>query len=372
MKKLFIFLLAWLCSNFTLIAQSDSIFPEMKYRTWVMPYKTGYKQVLFELKDSSVMISNSARKRDYSTGHYTVSKLDVKNISEIKYAKKGKGYSILIGGASGFALGGAAVAIIYEDYKVKHVGEAFGNFFLAALIPVAAMGIGIGVGALISGPKRTIPVNGSQNTYDLYKARLNDIVLKNTLSVCLRDIDSNNYHAVIYHGKAWMIENLRVTRYRNGDSITQAKDSGAWVNARSGAMCWYRDDYMHNKKKGLLYNWMVVNDKRGLCPEGWHVATYEEWSILIAHMAGDDKSKTVTSTGKKNPFLDPEYNFTYRAGYRDKTGNFSIYPLNAQFWTSTSVDSVLAKALFLHKQANGIFFSETDKQTGLSVRCVRD
>jgi uncharacterized protein (TIGR02145 family) len=382
MNKLFIVLLAMLCSNFGLMAQSDSIFPEMKFRTWVIPYKRGTTQVLFELKDSSVMVSNSARKTDYNTGHYAVSKLDIKNITEIKYAKKGRGYGRLIGGVSGFAIGIAVDAIKYDEMfgnlESDEWGRAIGNFFIAALLPIATAGIGAGIGALVSGFKRTIPIYGSQTEYDIKKASLNKVVLKKDSSLWFNDIDGNNYNAVIYQGKAWMTENLRVTRYKNGDSITKANDSATWKNARSGAICWFKNDYMQLKEQGLLYNWKAVADNRGLCPEGWHVATYEEWSALIARLSGDDKSKSliptgdIPVTGNKNLLFDRNFSFVFRSGYRDQTGHFSTYPLNAQWWTSTSQDSAMAKAIVLQYKSNLIFAPDFPREMGLSVRCVRD
>jgi uncharacterized protein (TIGR02145 family) len=382
MKKLFILLIAGLCSNSILIAQSDSIFPEMKYRTWVKPYKRGTNQVLFQLKDTSVMISNSVLKKEYNTGHYTVSDLDVKNISEINYAKKGRGYGLLIGGASGFAIGIAVDALKWDDMfgnlESDEWGRAIGNFFIAALLPIATAGIGVGIGTLISGFKHTIPIYGSQKEYDIMKARLNEVAVKKEPSLWVKDIDGNNYNSVVYQGKAWMTENLRVTRYRNGDSIAEAKDSTSWKNAPSGARCWFKNEYMQITEQGLLYNWKAVADNRGLCPESWHVATYEEWYALVARLAGDEKSQTFTSsgntgvTGTNNLLFDRDFSFVFRSGYRDKTGSFSSYPLNAQWWTSTSQDSTTAKALVLQFKTNLISISGLNKEMGLSIRCVRD
>lgn len=39
---------------------------------------------------------------------------------------------------------------------------------------------------------------------------------------------------------------------------------------------------------GRLYNWFAVVDERGLCPEGWHVSTIENWQHLIDDLGGDE------------------------------------------------------------------------------------
>ena len=36
----------------------------------------------------------------------------------------------------------------------------------------------------------------------------------------------------------WMVKNLDVCTYRNGDVIPQVTDSAKWVNITKGAWCW--------------------------------------------------------------------------------------------------------------------------------------
>ena len=57
-----------------------------------------------------------------------------------------------------------------------------------------------------------------------------------------------------------MAGNLRVTHYRNGDSIPNVTDSEQWRALETGAYCWYDNDSSANKIYGALYNWMVVDD----------------------------------------------------------------------------------------------------------------
>lgn len=96
------------------------------------------------------------------------------------------------------------------------------------------------------------------------------------------DIDGNSYPTVVYtNGKEWMAENLRTTRYSNGDSLTHAITTFDWQNNLGGAWCHYDNDSLNELLYGKLYNVGSVRDERGVCPSGWHVPAKEEWTSLL-------------------------------------------------------------------------------------------
>ena len=64
----------------------------------------------------------------------------------------------------------------------------------------------------------------------------------------------------------WMVENLNVDRFRNGDLIPEIKSPNEWEKAgKSGkpAWCYFENDDLNGEKYGKLYNWFAVNDLRG-------------------------------------------------------------------------------------------------------------
>ena len=61
----------------------------------------------------------------------------------------------------------------------------------------------------------------------------------------------------------WMLKNLDVSTYRNGDPIPQVTDSIQWVNLTSGAWCYYNNDPGSGRIYHKLYNWFTINDWRG-------------------------------------------------------------------------------------------------------------
>src|SRR6476661_4573763 len=84
--------------------------------------------------------------------------------------------------------------------------------------------------------------------------------------------NSNNkgpYQTIKINDQVWMLENLAVDHFRNGDSIPEAKTVEEWV--RSGkearpAWCYYENNIDSGAKYGKLYNWYAVNDPRTIAP----------------------------------------------------------------------------------------------------------
>src|ERR1700752_2321136 len=50
------------------------------------------------------------------------------------------------------------------------------------------------------------------------------------------DIDGNVYKTIRIGNQVWMAENLRVTRYRNGQAIQHVPDASIWAGLGSGTV----------------------------------------------------------------------------------------------------------------------------------------
>lgn len=71
-----------------------------------------------------------------------------------------------------------------------------------------------------------------QNIIDEVTNNINK--LKNHFN--LFDIDGNKYSYVTIGNQVWMAENLRVSRYRNGDNIQNVTDDTTWIGLTTGAV----------------------------------------------------------------------------------------------------------------------------------------
>ncbi len=94
----------------------------------------------------------------------------------------------------------------------------------------------------------------------------------------------NIYHTVTIGTQVWMLENLKVTHYRNGDSIPEIRDSIPWVNQTTGAWSYFNNHPGSGAVYGCLYNGHAVTDSRGLAPLGWHIPSDEEWKTLEIYL----------------------------------------------------------------------------------------
>lgn len=204
------------------------------------------------------------------------------------------------------------------------------------------------------------------------------------------DFDGNQYHTIIIGDQEWMMENLKVTHYRNGDPIPHITDSNGWVGTSNGAYCVYGNQPYHADTYGHLYNWFAVNDSRGLAPEGWHVPTDDDIKELEIYLGMSQNQTNSTgwrgsNEGSKlagsadlwiNGLLenDPEFNisgFRLRpGGCRNDNGDFYCLTANGFFWSS-SESSSSAWSRYLYYPYTTVNRSTMNKHYGFSVRCVR-
>jgi uncharacterized protein (TIGR02145 family) len=193
------------------------------------------------------------------------------------------------------------------------------------------------------------------------------------------DCDGNYYNTITIGTQVWMIENMKNTKYCNGDPIPVVTDSAQWFNLTNGAYCNYNNDENNVATYGRLYNWFAVVDQRGIAPTGWHVATADDWDTLTTFLGGytvaGGKLKetgtnhwTIPNTGATN-----ESGFTaLPGGSRDWGCPFRLIGSYGNWWTSTEDDVLSGYYRFLYNTGTDIANPPNYKVSGLSVRCVKD
>jgi uncharacterized protein (TIGR02145 family) len=184
--------------------------------------------------------------------------------------------------------------------------------------------------------------------------------------------DGDAYETVIIGEQEWMAENLKVTHYSNGDEIPTGYSNSDWTSLSTGIYAVYNNNEGHQDTYGYLYNWYAVDDDRGVCPEGWHVPTNNEWNILSNYLGGSSiaggKMKTF------GPGATNETGFTgLRGGYRNgSSGTYGSMGSYGYFWSSTEYGNGYAWLRRLGYNNSEIYLGSYYKRYGFSVRCVRD
>lgn len=193
------------------------------------------------------------------------------------------------------------------------------------------------------------------------------------------DIDGYIYEVLEIGNQFWMIDNLRVSRYRNGDLIPVEHDNENWDNLKIGACCNYENNHEYYEEYGKLYNWYAVDDNRGLAPEGWHIPSNEEWQILIDYLGGNEiaggKLKEAGSKhwGIENKDATNESDFcAIPGGDRSFHGSFTHIGSHGYWWSSSEVTSGSAKCKIIGYCYNNISDFCLNKSAGLSIRCIKD
>lgn len=201
-----------------------------------------------------------------------------------------------------------------------------------------------------------------------------------TKAITVTDIDGNVYNTITIGTQIWMVENLKVTRYRNGDPILNITDNAAWAGSTTGADCWYGNNVANKDTYGALYNWYAVNENRNIAPAGWHVPTEAERDMLdnflggVSVAGGKLKEAGISHWGSPNTGASNSSGFTaFPAGYRiGSTGTFDKLTWHTYLWSSTQKDAITAFRRQLKFDSEGVAIFYGDLKSGFSVRLVKD
>ncbi len=196
----------------------------------------------------------------------------------------------------------------------------------------------------------------------------------------ISDVDGNVYRYIeMCDGKEWLIENLTVSKYRNGDDIPQVQDPAEWATLTTGAWCYYLNDSSYGTVFGKLYNWYAVNDSRGIAPQGWRVAAKEDWKELTDCLGGDNvaggKLKEIGSSHWMTPNVGAVNTSGFSAlpgGGRSSKGDFTMVDNLGIYWTETNYDELQAWIRHLSYSNTYVVEFYNDKRNGFSVRVVKE
>jgi uncharacterized protein (TIGR02145 family) len=191
------------------------------------------------------------------------------------------------------------------------------------------------------------------------------------------DTDNNNYSTVRIGSQTWMAENLNVGAQINGNQ--QQTNNGI---AEKYA---YNDNSANCDIYGGLYQWDEImqyntnNGAKGLCPNGWHIPTDDEFNTLSDYLGGEDVAGGKLKETTLTHWLAPNTGATNSSGFTALPGgnlsNTAIFQnLNdsAYFWSSSVFSSSGAWARYLGSDNSELGRNSLAINKGFSVRCIHD
>jgi uncharacterized protein (TIGR02145 family) len=200
----------------------------------------------------------------------------------------------------------------------------------------------------------------------------------------LLDVEGNTYKTVTIGTQDWMAENLKTTKYRNGDLIGTTTPAGFDIyNEITPKYQWaYAGSENYVATYGRLYTWYAVTDSRNVCPTGWHVPTASEWTVLVTFVGGwETAGGKLKETGtahwqSPNTGATNETGFTaLPSGRRDYANDFDDLGSDGYWWSSTSSSTEgSGVGRTINYYVSSIYVDEVSsrKHSGYSVRCVKD
>jgi uncharacterized protein (TIGR02145 family) len=215
------------------------------------------------------------------------------------------------------------------------------------------------------------------NLYYQISQKLERLIGVTSKVVLVPPIPPTPIPTVIIGSQEWMLENLNVDSYLNGDLIQEVQDQTAWAALTTGAWCYYQNNTANGVIYGKLYNWYAVNDPRGLAPTGFHIPSDAEWTTLTTTLGGSAVAGGELKEVGLTHWNSPNTGATNSSGWTglpggNRTPTFGAIGRGGNWWSSTEADSTTAYKYSIEYQRVSVVDGTTNKTVGYSVRAIKN
>lgn len=220
--------------------------------------------------------------------------------------------------------------------------------------------------------------------------------------VSVQDVDGNLYGTVLIGSQCWMKENMRAVHFADGSSVTLSDTVSYEI-----PYCYFpNNDSTTFATYGLLYNWAAATNRstalyalnntvQGICPDGWHLPTNDDWNVLTTFLAtqpacvcgaeSKNIAKSLASTSGWAPVMmsgtvccvgqNQGNNNASGFGalpagiYRNKMADFGSC---ACFWSATPSSNGMNTQSLFGESTQLSAYSDESGASGFSVRCLKN
>ncbi len=232
----------------------------------------------------------------------------------------------------------------------------------------------------------------------------------------VKDICGNTYNYVKIGEQYWTAENMRCNKYdtqseRKGETLSTSSSyifAPYYIDASNKAY-WEDDESMNLSSEqvshlGYLYNWAAAvglesesaaksqatpfnSNRQGICPNGWHIPSTEEWSALENYVGTNAGKELKSSSGwsTSSPTGKPlDSNGTDQYGFsalpsgvcvQIYTGcKFATYYVGcySMFITADASNMNHTVDYFMYHGSTEIHHDSTNKSYAHGVRCIKN
>ncbi|HNS16702.1 MAG TPA: FISUMP domain-containing protein [Bacteroidales bacterium] len=211
------------------------------------------------------------------------------------------------------------------------------------------------------------------------------------------EYQGQTYGTIQVFSQCWMRENLNIGSMILSDGPGQLQTDNGVIEK----YCWINEPF-YCSLYGGLYEWdeaiqyVPGEGTQGICPEGWHIPSDEEWKLLegsadseyplgdpqwdLDGIRGTDAGGSLKEEGYTH-WENPNTGATNASGFdglpascreADIHGYFGMQGEYGFFWTSTQYDAEYAWMHHLDYSYAGSGRGYHYKPDGNSVRCLRD
>lgn len=210
---------------------------------------------------------------------------------------------------------------------------------------------------------------GNPKVFETYP-ELGPIVFNPALTYgTVTDIDNNTYKTIQIGTQTWMAENLKTTRLNDGTPIALITNDSVWSRTHEPAYyIWYNGFY------GAHYNFYTVETEK-LCPEGWHIPTGNDITILKEYLGGKEVAGGKLKEEGMDHWREPNTGATNSSGFTALPGGYrwasggSAWGVGGwgRWWLASS-----GNIFTLNYAESTLGSMGCMTNCGMTVRCIKD
>lgn len=186
--------------------------------------------------------------------------------------------------------------------------------------------------------------------------------------------DDNRYKTVVVGKDTWMAENLRFA----APGSFCYEDNDARCNAYGRLYPWHialrlPADYIENSMSGS-----ITEEHQGVCPDGWHIPTNEEW-IALGQVALNKRRGGIGSSLKNKEFwarggapISAATGFNALPAGSRFDNEYGELGSSTYFWTAAGGDGIGGVYWYLVNNKDDFTSAEDFDNAAFSVRCVKN